>query len=242
MNPYWKHKTVESGDVFEDILYLCSASRTPGGKNKKTPEEKYNENLNQRIRDLGRLLNSNFGPADCFVRLSYSNDSYAKLRSGKPDGVSVSEYVYEPAEKEIVKLINRCRYHCEKNGIPFLCVYITSNMKGKTKHPVRIHHHLVVNREALKTLKRLWTNGYIQVQFLETYGLDYTVVAAYMLRQVPYRKGRKTYGRTNNLKKPIITDRILLDPNILLSPPEDSVLLKHGRNFQRFSKRKLKGS
>lgn len=132
MNPYWKHKTVESSDVVEDILHLCSTSRTPGGKNKKAPEEKYNEDLNQRIRNLGRLLNYNFGPVDCFVRLSYAKDSYAKLRSGKPDGVSVSEYMYEAADKEIAKLMDRCRYHCAKHGIPFLCVYITSNMNGKT--------------------------------------------------------------------------------------------------------------
>jgi len=236
---YWKEKIVESGDVIEDIIYLYSTSRSPSDKERKPPEQKYLENLNRRIRDVARLLNCNFTVEDYFVTLTYSKAGYAKLRANKPSDVPASDYVYEAAEKEIHNLIERCRYHCSKKGIPFESVYITSNMHHETLNYARIHHHLVVNQEAVKTLKHLWHNGYIRKKHLKD-EVDHTRLAQYMLWQVPYRKGRNTYGRTHNLKTPIVTDRVLLDPNKKLIPPEDATVLKAGRNFQRYTFRKFK--
>ena len=77
MAHYWKEKTVESGDVIENTIYLHSTDRSPSEKEKKPPEEKYHENLNRRIRDVARLLNCNYTPRDYLVTLTYSKVGYA---------------------------------------------------------------------------------------------------------------------------------------------------------------------
>ena len=238
MAHYWKEKTVESGDVIENTIYLHSTDRSPSEKEKKPPEEKYHENLNRRIRDVARLLNCNYTPRDYLVTLTYSKVGYAKLRANKPSKVSASAYVYKAAEKELLKLIERCRYHCSKLGVTFKCVYITSNIKFRTKNYARIHHHVVVNCEAMETLKNLWPHGRVLTENIYKEA-DHTGLARYMMEQVPYEKGRNNYGRTLNLEKPIVTEHVLLNPNKVLTPPEGATVLKTNRNYQRFTFRKI---
>lgn len=233
MAHYWKEKTVESGDVIEKTIYLHSTDRSPSEKEKKPPEEKYLENLNRCIRDVARLLNCNYTARDYFVTLTYSRAGYAKLRADKPPTVPATPYVYTAAEKEIHKLIARCRYHCTEKGVIFKCVYVTANMDPVTKNRARIHHHLVVNHDAMKILKSLWKHGRVLVKNVKN-EVDHGKTAYYMMNQVPYEKGRNNYGRTLNLEKPIITEHIPLNPNKALTPPEGAIVLKQGPNYLRF--------
>lgn len=233
MAQQWIEKFVESGDVIEDILYLRSTEQSPSDRKGKSADEKYLENLNRRIRDLTRLLNCNFTARDYFVTLTYSRAGYAKLRADKPPTVPATPYVYTAAEKEIHKLIARCRYHCTEKGVIFKCVYVTANMDPVTKNRARIHHHLVVNHDAMKILKSLWKHGRVLVKNVKN-EVDHGKTAYYMMNQVPYEKGRNNYGRTLNLEKPIITEHIPLNPNKALTPPEGAIVLKQGPNYLRF--------
>ena len=234
MAQYWKEKIVESGDVIEDILYLHSTDRTQADKKKKSPDEKYLENLSRRIRDLTRLLNCNFTSRDYFVTLTYSRAGYAKLRADKPPKAPATPYVYKAAEKEIRKLIDYCRYHCAKEGVIFKCVYVTANINPDTKNRARIHHHVVVNCEAMKIFKSLWQHGRVLTK--NTYDeANRFYLAYYMLMQVPYEKGHNNYGRTLNLEKPIVTERVPWNPNKVLVPPENSTVIKQGRNYLRYA-------
>ena len=65
--------------------------------------------------------------------------------------------------------------------------------------------------------------------------LDYTEIASYMLNQVPYVKGKDTYGRTSNLETPIVATRTLLDPNEKLVAPEGATVLRSSNNYLRYA-------
>ena len=233
MAQQWIEKFVESGDVIEDILYLRSTERSPSDRKGKSADEKYLENLNRRIRDLTRLLNCNFTARDYFVTLTYSRVGYAKLRADKPPKTPATPYVYKAAEKEIHKLIERCRYHCAKEGVIFKCIYVTANINPDTNNRARIHHHVVVNCEAMETLKRLWRHGHVLVENVKN-EVDHVRLARYMMDQVPYEKGHNNYGRTLNLEKPFITEHVLWNPYKVLTPPEGAIVLKQGLNYLRF--------
>jgi len=224
---YWKEKIVESGDVIEDILYLHSTDRTQA-------DEKYLENLNRRIRDLTRLLNCNFTERDYLVTLTYSRHGYAKLRADKPPKVPATTYVYKQAKKELSKLLELCRYRCATEGVAFQCIYVTANMNPDTKNRARIHHHLVVSHDAMEILKSLWKHGHVLVEHVYD-EVDHDFLARYLMNQVPYEKGRNNFGRTLNLKKPIVTERVPWNPNKVLEPPENATVIKQGRNYLRYT-------
>ncbi len=232
----WKKKTVESGRMIEEIKYPSSTSPAPSPTSKPTklPDEKALENLRRRIRNLGRWINNSFTSEDHFVFLSYSQIAYAKLRAGKPDKVRASDYMYAVAEEEILKFIERCRYQCNILGIPFVYIFVTSKMNGKTGNYARIHHHMIVNAAALDIVKRSWRNGFVRSKHLFK-RVDYTELAAYMLHQVTHRKDAKSYGRSKNLKKPIVTVKTLWDPTQELTPPEGARVLEARPYYLRYT-------
>lgn len=234
MSCVWKEKTIEAGKVNEKIAYLHCQSIGHSRKRNKSKDEKMIETLNRRIRHLSRLINCNFSVGDSFVTLTYSHDASERLLSDMPSDVNDAEYEYCEANKEIRSLIDRCRYHCKKLKIRFLCIYVTSNMERDHGNPTRIHHHLLVNREAVEILTKQWTNGYVDVEPLRDQ-LDYIKIASYMLNQVPYIKGKDTYGRTSNLETPIVATRTLLDPDERLVAPEGATILKSSNNYLRYA-------
>lgn len=234
MSCVWKEKTIEAGKVNEKITYLHCQSVGHSRKRNKSVDEKMIENFNRRVRHLSRLINCNFGVNDYFVTLTYSNEASEQLLSNMTSDVDDAEYEYCEANKEIRSLIDRCRYHCKRHGIRFLCIYVTSNMDSDHGNPTRIHHHLLVNREAIEILTIQWTNGYVDAEPLKDQ-LDYIEIASYMLNQVPYVKGKDTYGRTCNLEVPIVATRTLLDPNERLLAPEGATILKSSNNYLRYA-------
>lgn len=152
----------------------------------------------------------------------------------KPSDIDNLEYEYYEANKEVRKLVDRCRYHCKRHVIRFLCIFVTSNMQRDHGGEARIHHHLLVNREAVDILIKHWNNGYVNMEPLQDQ-LDYTEIASYMLNQVPYVKGKDTYGRTSNLETPIVATRTLLDPNEKLVAPEGATVLRSSNNYLRYA-------
>lgn len=90
----------------------------------------------------------------------------------------------------------------KKNNIPFKVVYITSDMKGKTHHYARVHHHLVINHEARDIVMLCWKNGIVKFRALRDQ-VDYSPLAYYLLEQTREPEGKKlwTYtksGKTDN--------------------------------------------
>lgn len=232
--PKWAKKRVESGAVIEETIYL--EGHAPGlvKGNTRSADEKRSENRNRRIRDLTRLINANFAAGDGFIRLSYSAQAYARLREGLPPKTKASPYVYTRAQETIKRFLRQCEYRCAKMGIPLRYVYITSNIKGATGHYARIHHHLIVDWEAITLVRTLWTAGKTHVAPLEDRP-DYRPLAAYMLQQVPFVPGKRNYSHSNDLEKPIQHTRYLTDPNEPLHAPTGAQILRSYPNYLSYT-------
>ena len=97
--PKWAKKRVESGAVIEETVYL--EGHAPGlvKDNTKTADENRSENRNRRLRDLTRLVNTDFAAGDGSIRLSYSPQTYARLREslGRSARLPSPGRLYAPA-------------------------------------------------------------------------------------------------------------------------------------------------
>lgn len=234
--PKWKKKKVESGPVIEEIIYL--SNQTPKGLWKpKTKDEKDNENLRRRIRDIGRMLNSNFSAGDYLMTLTYNRVSYRKIMAAPSIRRYRRQIAYMNAEHELSLFIKRCQYHANQSGVPFRSIFITSDIRKATGKYVRVHHHMVVNREALELVRSLWDNGFVLEEELRDQA-DYTPIADYFMEQVWHVENKKSYGRTRNLENPITTAMPLLDPNETLVEPEGATMLSASRNQIKYTYKK----
>lgn len=93
----------------------------------------------------------------------------------------------------------------------------------------RIHHHMIVNREALYAVEKCWKHGKMRKEQLRDQA-DYTPWARYMLAQTPCRPGRKNVGRSMNLQKPFERIEVMKNPNEPLTPPKGAKVLHKSRN------------
>lgn len=234
--PKWKKKIVESGDVIEEIIYLEKPIAIKES-NPKSKADKDRENLRRRIRDLGRIINANYSAGDYLITLTYNRESYSNIKASPSIRKHRREIAYASAEKELHLFMKRCQYHAQQLGIPFKAIYITSDMRGKSENYARVHHHLIVNREAIDMVRKLWTNGIVQKRCLRDQA-DYTAVAAYFVEQVRYDENKKTYAHTNNLMHPIISDVELKYADEELSVPEDATVLSASRNQIKYTFKK----
>ena len=234
--PKWKKKKVESGNVIEEIIYLEKpiSFREPHPKAKA---DKDSENMRRRIRDVGRMLNSNFAVGDYLVTLTYNRVSYGQIMADPSIRRFRRQIAYMNAEHELSLFIKRCQYHANQSGIPFRALYITSDMRKDTGNYARVHHHMVVNREALELVRSLWDNGFVLEEELRDQA-DYTPIADYFMEQVWHIENKKSYGRTRNLEKPITTAMPLLDPNETLVEPEGATVLAVSRNHIKYTYKK----
>ena len=119
-------------------------------------------------------------------------------------------YVYEQACKELERFIRRCRYASKAIGVDFRFIGVTSDRDHLDTVDRRVHHHLVVNGEAIEIIKQSWRNGYTHTTHLYNQE-DYRPLAAYMLKQTRRIKGKACYKASRNHKQPIITTALSLD-------------------------------
>ena len=234
--PKWKKKIVESGDVIEEIIYLEKPISIKES-NPKSKADKDRENLRRRVRDLGRIINANFSTGDYLITLTYSRRGYLKLKVTHTSLKSPRDIAYTSAKKELLLFLARCKYHAQKESIPFRAVFITSDIKGATGNYARVHHHMIVNKEALELVKKLWLHGVVKMRALRDQ-TDYTPIACYFIEQDRHTKNSNAYGHTNNLAKPIISEIVLMDPNETLIEPEGATVLSASRNQIKYTFKK----
>lgn len=119
--------------------------------------------------------------------------------------------VRNAAEKMLVNCIRRVKRELEKDGIELKYVTVTADVDGKTGEAVRVHHHLVINREARDAFVRKWQDkglGGVAWSPLEKQD-DYLEIAKYLLAQA--RKsggGENKYTSSRNLVRPRPKDRV----------------------------------
>ena len=214
---YFITRTYRAGLVCEKIKYWVPGKR-PAKTGRVTNAEikKQEQNETQTIRAAARVLNENFKPGDIILGLDYSDEGLSAILSKHfPNEVAFEseearlEFMYEAASHEMKLFLRRVKRECDKQGVEFKYgVAVTSDMDGKTGELVRVHHHLVINKESLEIARAKWSFGGVHFEPLSSKP-DYTDVAGYFIRQTRKIKDAKKFVCSRNLVRPVPKDRIV---------------------------------
>lgn len=189
----YRTKTIKSGNMLEVEIYPIWDTHTSTTRAKKTKASRATQkNLNYKnaVKNVIRLVNTNFTDGDVWATLTYDNDHLPRTRAA--------------AEKELTKYIRRLKYYAEKHGLPPIkYVYWTEFENDEKKGKIRVHHHLVTNFRDRDVLEELWHNGgRNRTRRLYADENEYEGMTRYCMKDP---KGAKRYITSKNLTKPQIT-------------------------------------
>lgn len=233
---YWMIRTWQAGNVGEKTKYFLPGARPTGKVRRRDVRaaKKQEQNGYAAQKALARLLNANFGSGDCLLGLDYSEAGMEKILSrGREAGLAVDDEdeavrmnaIWEAADHEISNCLRRAKRKAKKLGVELKAVYCTSDMDGQTGEQVRVHHHLVINREARAAFELAWKDmGGVDWETLWENQEDLTPVAEYLIRQVRRIPDAKKYHSTRNLIRPEPKDRIAMN-DAEMRPPKGARLV-----------------
>lgn len=221
---YWVIRTYTAGAVGEKIKYWVPGEKPTRSQRKlKSDIKQQQRNEANAEKHLARLLNENFSCADHLMRLSYTDEAFAKLGGGTED----PETIWKNANRQLKLWLRRTRRACKAAGVPFRYVTVTADLDGKTGEYVRVHHHVVVNAEAMEIARSKWTAGGTHCEHLYD-EVDYLGLAHYLLVQVRYVPDEKKYCPSRNLTLPQPKDRAALSGAELSVPRGGQLLFRAG--------------
>ena len=232
MDGYWIVRTYEAGSVGEKTKFFIPGARpTRSQRRLRDAARKQAQNEYSAEKALARLLNANFAEGDMLVGLDYSDAGMRRLESwaaaqGLPMDTEEGrmDSLRAAAEHELQLLFRRAKRELEKAGIPLRYVAVTSDMDGDTGESVRVHHHLVADREARDVIAEKWAGmGGVDWRPLSRQ-IDYTPLAAYLIRQVRRVPDHKKYISSRNLVRVQPKDRIAMS-EAEVRVPKGGVLL-----------------
>ncbi len=189
----YRTKTIKSGDVLECEIYPIwnnTASTSRAKKAKKSRQAQKNLNAKNALKNVIRLVNTNFTDSDIWGTFTYETRKLPK---------SVEE-----AEKSFSNFIRRLKYYAKKHGFPPVkYVYWTEFEDDEKKGKHRVHHHVITNFPDRDVMESLWRNGArTQTRRLQADESGYEGAVRYCMKDP---KGTKRYKASKNLKKPTIT-------------------------------------
>lgn len=178
-------ETCKTGRIIEVRKTICRSHKGRGARNTKTiPTADRVEKSNEKIalRTLRRKLNTNFGPEDLWVTLTYKGEAPEK----------------EEAKKELDNFLRRLRREYKKAGKEMKYIVVTE-YEAK-----RIHHHAVLNSIDPQLLQEVWQRGIVNARPMEADG-NYEALAEYMIKETKrtFREENATgkrYRCSRNLK------------------------------------------
>lgn len=226
---YWVIRTYEAGAVGEKTKFWVEGQRPPrSAKRLKTEARKALANEHSAVKTVARLINANFCGGDILLGLDYSDEGLAGLTAGIEgyDAMEETERldsIRRAAEHRLKLCLRRVKYALEKQGVELKYIAVTSDMDGKTGECVRIHHHLLINAEALAAFEGKWALGGVSHSRLKRQK-DYMPVAEYLMDQVRKIPDAKKYTPSRNLVRPMPKDRIAKNGSAL-RPPKGAVML-----------------
>lgn len=191
-----------------------SRGRALSGERKRRAVRRAEKSAASSALELGQTLNCNFQVSrDCYVTLSYSKTGMEILHSiadALPDGLSKRDALYEAAERFAAdRFLKRLRRACRKAGVELRYAYVTSDMDAHTKRARRVHHHMVINAEALPLAQQCWREGgFAHGRLYSHHRGDLQELADYMIGQVRRRPGKSSYHPSRNLAAPIRTEPV----------------------------------
>lgn len=239
---YWAIRTYISGSVGEKIKFWVPGEKPTKSKKKIAADiRKQEQNEKQSERNLARILNANFSAGDVLLGLDYDEKSFESLciRAGvKPYAKRISEARRDnlilAAEEEFSLCLRRVQRLAKKKGIEVKVVCVTSDMDGETGELKRVHHHVVVNREAAKLFQEKWGKcKHVDFERLKNEP-DRTGLAHYLMAQRKHIADAKAYQTTRNLIRPKGKDRVAINSSEL-KVPHGAVLLHRSEYSFGFS-------
>lgn len=227
---YWALRKYTAGSVGESIKYWIPGEKPSRSQRRiKSDITKQKTNEANCERSFARLIHGNFKKGiDQLVGLDYSQEGYKKMLAGRVknlEGLSEVDRIVALAQHQAKLWLQRVRRECNKQGIPFRYLMVTSDMDGKTGEAVRVHHHVIVNVEALSICKEKWTLGGVDYESLWDQE-DQTDLAEYLMKQVRRLPDAKKYTPSRNLNRPQPKDRIAINGSELHLPKGATLLYR----------------
>ena len=232
---YWMIRTYQAGNVGEKTKYFVPGAR-PDNRSKRKEKDavkKAEQNEYSAQKALARLINANFGKGDIFLGLDYSEEALCSLLSEKDvqdheeesegeqeeqlSEVTTEDRLRARADHEMKLCIRRVKRDMKAAGLELRYIAITSDMNGKTGEFVRVHHHLIVPKEALPFFQSKWNLGGVHYSPMSRQD-DYTPIAEYLIKQVRRIPDAHKYISSRNLIRPEPKDRIAQSDSELRIP------------------------
>lgn len=160
-------------------------------------EKKIKANETSSVRQLARGINSTMEAGDIFATLKYDSEH---LPATEEEAIQLMVKFLRKLKAEFRKQYGRNPQH----------FWVDANWSPKRNAPARLHHHLVIEREAEGMLSRLWQGGGLILVYLDNRG-DHSDLAAYMVGNVHGRPGKKKWHASRNVERPIYTEPIEVD-------------------------------
>ena len=205
---YWVIRSYRAGVIGEKIKYWVPGKKpTKSGRRLRSDIRQQQRNEENAVKRLARIIHANCAEGYELVRLSYDDTALAKLGRGLEDAPDREDKLYHAAHHQVRLWRDRVRKACAAAGVELKVIIVTSDMDGKTGEYVRVHHHVIINREALEIALGKWGHGSTNHKGLSR-DLDQTALAAYLLEQVRRLPDEKKYIRSRNLIVPEPKDRI----------------------------------
>jgi hypothetical protein len=239
---YYVIRTWQAGKVYEKLKYWVPGVKPTRSERKmKQDLRKQVDNDRSAVRTAARLLNANFQAGDVLLGLDYTQEEVDKLvvyaesrgwlchREGVESEMILLDGVRRAAEHALRCCIRRVKRDLEKSGVSLKYLAVTSDMDGETGEIVRVHHHLVINREAKDAFLAKWTAGGVDWETLRDQD-DYTPIAVYLMNQVRRVPDEKKYMPSRNLIRPQPKDRAAKNGSELRTP-KGAKLLSRGAWF-----------
>lgn len=226
---YWAMRKYRAGRIGETIKYWVPGRKpTRSERRLKSDLRKLAANGRSAEKTVARLIHENFLTGkDMLIGLDYSQESYEKKLGSSPDedcGAEERDRIWLAARHQMELCVRRAARKCRKQGIPFRYLAFTSDMDGKTGEAVRVHHHLIVNAEAVEIVREAWGLGGVDWEAL--WGDDQSDLAAYLVRQVRQIENMAKYIPSRNLRRPKPKDRIAVNGSEVRTPKGAQLLYR----------------
>lgn len=213
---YWVVRTYEAGKIGEKIKYFMPGEKPTRSQRKvKSDINKQKQNEYSAVKRVARLLNANFtASSDYLLTLTYSEDELESLESSAAGTVpadaseeEIRNACYDLAHHNLQLFIRRVRRTCKAAGVEFRYIAVTADQSFTTGESTRLHHHLVVNGEALQICLDKWAAGSTNHKPLEDQQ-DFTPLAEYLLGQVRRLPDERKYIPARSLAIPQPKDQV----------------------------------
>jgi len=203
------------------------AAPRAGTKSFERDERRAEKGATEARHDMALIANENFAAGrDCYLGLDYSDAALEELVMHA--GTDERDELYLAAKKWCLKnYLKRCRRACAAAGVELKYLAVTSDMDGRTGEAVRVHHHMIVNREAAEICRSKWYAGGARLSTLyAAHHGDLTELVEYMINQVRYFPDEKRYSPSRNLRRPWVSPpRRSRNPMAELQVPRGCVLI-----------------